>query len=305
MKKNYSKMKKRLTKRYSVMVIPESQKNIIQFEIRSWVMLAASLLLVLLLFGAGLFAWYSNVQITRLEKTIAQDSKLQNEQKKLNTRLDSMQQNVDATLNTYKQLFQKENEIRGKLGMDLLQESDFTLPEGVDLASMNGKLQYMETVSTYVKDKLVILSANQETIGQKTDELIQLQSEYVPKGFPLDTMSRILYSFGSADEAGNIHQGFGLEAYEQGKVLASAAGTVSEIGDYDATQKIIKIDHGNGYISVYIFSGKNLVNVGDAVTKGTNIGSVEGTADAALKLEFQILFQGQYVNPETLLEISG
>ncbi len=305
MKKKNSRFKNLFTSRYSVMLIPESQKKVIQFQVKSGIMIAGILFFLCILLGTGIYVWITAVQVDKLQEIVAQDSLVKEEQDKLNVRLDETQQYMEQTIETYQKLFQKENELREALGMDLLQKSEFSLLNGEDLSTEDGKLAYMDAAESYLSDKLVILTANQKTISQRTDEKIQAEMEYIPKGFPLDTMSRILYSFGTADESGNIHQGFGLEAYEQAKVMASANGTVSEAGDYGDAQKIIKMDHGNGYISIYIFSGRILVNAGDVVTKGTGIGSVESSPDAALQLEFQVLYQGQYIDPEALLQISG
>ncbi len=92
---------------------------------------------------------------------------------------------------------------------------------------------------------------------------------------------------------------FGVKKGTQ--IVAAGAGTVESVEQVtDGTY--VKIDHGNGYVSVYLFKGTAKVKAGDEVLRGTLL--FEVTSNNA-KFSFQILEKGNYVNPMDLLEIHG
>ncbi len=84
-------------------------------------------------------------------------------------------------------------------------------------------------------------------------------------------------------------------------IVAAGAGVVQSVEEL-AEGTYVMIDHGNGYVSVYLFSGTPKVKVGDEVLRGTLL--FEVTSNNA-KFSFQILENGDYVNPMDLMEIRG
>lgn len=92
---------------------------------------------------------------------------------------------------------------------------------------------------------------------------------------------------------------FGVKKGTQ--IVAAGAGEVKTVEEgADGTH--VLIDHGNGYVSVYLFKGTPKVKVGDEVLRGTLL--FEVTSNNA-KFSFQILENGDYVNPMDLMEIHG
>ncbi|MBQ8246425.1 MAG: M23 family metallopeptidase [Lachnospiraceae bacterium] len=92
---------------------------------------------------------------------------------------------------------------------------------------------------------------------------------------------------------------FGVKKETQ--IVAAGAGVVKSVEEgTDGTH--VMIDHGNGYVSVYLFKGTPKVKTGDEVLRGTLL--FEVTSNNA-KFSFQILENGNYVNPMDLMEIHG
>ncbi len=92
---------------------------------------------------------------------------------------------------------------------------------------------------------------------------------------------------------------FGVKKGTQ--IVAAGAGEVKSVEEgADGTH--VLIDHGNGYVSVYLFKGTAKVKAGDEVLRGTLL--FEVTSNNA-KFSFQILENGNYVNPMDLMEIHG
>lgn len=92
---------------------------------------------------------------------------------------------------------------------------------------------------------------------------------------------------------------FGVKKGTQ--IVSAGAGVVKSVEEgADATA--VMIDHGNDYVSVYLFKGAPKVKEGDEVLRGTLL--FEVTSNNA-KFSFQILEKGNYVNPMDLMEIHG
>ena len=92
---------------------------------------------------------------------------------------------------------------------------------------------------------------------------------------------------------------FGVKKETQ--IVAAGAGEVKSV-ESGADGTSVMIDHGNGYVSVYLFKGNAKVKVGDEVLRGTLL--FEVTSNNA-KFSFQILENVNYVNPMDLMEIHG
>ena len=92
---------------------------------------------------------------------------------------------------------------------------------------------------------------------------------------------------------------FGVKKGTQ--IVAAGAGEVATVEEL-TEGTCVKIDHGNGYVSVYLFNGTPKVKVGDEVLRGTLLFEVTGNE---AKFSFQILENGEYINPMDLMEIQG
>ncbi len=85
-------------------------------------------------------------------------------------------------------------------------------------------------------------------------------------------------------------------------VIASGTGTVESIEEDEIYGKVIVIDHGNGYQSIYRNAGASKVNVGENVTRGTVLFVINS---GNTMIGFQIKQDGQYVDPMDIMEIAG
>ena len=85
-------------------------------------------------------------------------------------------------------------------------------------------------------------------------------------------------------------------------VLTTGTGTVEIVDADELYGTRIVIDHGNGYQSVYRNSGTALVKNGETLGKGYILFSV---GKENQELGYQIMFNGEYVDPLTMIEING
>lgn len=114
--------------------------------------------------------------------------------------------------------------------------------------------------------------------------------------------------------------GICISAEEGAEVKAAAKGTVSEIVDDSSTYldssmpyvgKLMIIDHGNGYVSLYGFQGGTVNEelVGQVVNAGDVLGTVGSPKGAFISLGdniyLQVMHNDKVVNPLNYLDLSN
>ena len=89
---------------------------------------------------------------------------------------------------------------------------------------------------------------------------------------------------------------------EGAKIIATGNGVVSEVSEDDIYGYLVKIDHLNGYETIYRYNEEPKIAKGDEVLKGQMI--FEVTKFKGI-LAYHILYENTYINPFDMIEISG
>lgn len=116
--------------------------------------------------------------------------------------------------------------------------------------------------------------------------------------WPVD--GRIISPFGK--RRGGWHAGMDIKAEMGTPILAAAPGVVISSGPERSYGRIIRIEHDDGFVTVYAHNLENLVEVGDRVTGGTIIATVGRTGRTSTPhLHFEVRREGMVFNPLHLL----
>lgn len=115
-------------------------------------------------------------------------------------------------------------------------------------------------------------------------------------------------AFGNREQpvagASTYHQGVDLAAPAMTPIYASRAGTVSVASSSISAGNYVKINHGDGYSSIYMHMTYYVVKSGQTVTQGQLIGYVGSTGySSGNHLHFGISYNGTYVNPASYLNL--
>lgn len=146
-------------------------------------------------------------------------------------------------------------------------------------------------------EEVQILSATLNQKVQSEEALTkELEAMNVPTRFPLNGSAS---SFEVNEAAGMVAE---IVSSEGVMVVATAGGTVLAVNDDLEYGHNVWVDHGNGYISIYRNQGSAVVKQGDVIYQGTTIFIVE---EDNTKLGYQIMLDGEYINPVSLIDIKG
>lgn len=191
--------------------------------------------------------------------------------------------------------------IMGKNRIDDLEAEAEAHRESIEnLTAENQKLTEENTdliaLREELSDKVVILS---DTINQKVEEEEALEQEraqaHMPVGFPMSSSA-------SLEETGGDEPMVKLNGASGNSIIAAADGTVASITTDSSYLHCIKIDHGNGYNTIYRNDGDVMIKEGDEVVRGAILFVIgEGNTE----LGYQITYDEKYIDPMDLINIDG
>jgi murein DD-endopeptidase MepM/ murein hydrolase activator NlpD len=118
--------------------------------------------------------------------------------------------------------------------------------------------------------------------------------------FAWPVMGPVLSGFGR--RRSGWHAGVDIRAEVGTPILAAAPGTVYFSGWERSYGRVLRVEHDNGFTTVYAHNLQNFVEAGDRVEMGTVIGTVGRSGRAtAYHLHFEIRHEGMVYNPLYLL----
>ena len=148
-----------------------------------------------------------------------------------------------------------------------------------------------------------ITSNEDENTSSDTNSSIETSDEEnAPLKWPTSPTAPITSPFGQREAptagASSNHQGIDIGVTTGTEVYATEAGTVVNSEYKDLNGNWIKIDHGNGFESLYLHNSQLLVSVGDVVSKGQVIAlSGKSGIVSGPHLHFAIKLNGAYIDP--------
>jgi len=127
------------------------------------------------------------------------------------------------------------------------------------------------------------------------------QEERIPLVWPVE--GPVISTFGQ--RARGWHAGIDISAEMGSQVYAAAPGTVVYSGWIRSYGQVVKIEHSNGFITLYAHNLQNLVEAGEEVEAGQVIATVGRSGHASgPHVHFEIRRDGRAYNPLHLLEPS-
>ncbi len=137
--------------------------------------------------------------------------------------------------------------------------------------------------------------------GGRTDRTREpVAEEAVPNSWPLT--ERGFITRGRFEGEDGSHPGLDIAVPTDSYVRAAGSGTVIAAGEDETYGIFVRVDHGNGYQTLYAHASRALVEVGEFVRKNEVIALSGSTGQStAPHLHFEVLRDGQLVDPLELV----
>lgn len=287
-------------KRFTILVIPEGSHQVRRFGVRSSLVkgvLAASVLLVLGL--AGLITDYvmTNLDSNELERLRVENLSQREELHRLVVKLEDLRQEMvvlaqnDAKVRVMAKLSApKGDSIVGVGG-----------PAGQD--EVNREFNEIQLRIDEVRRQIDLRRESQEEIqGILNDQRSLLAAK--PSAWPVKGW--LTSTFGMRRDPFNgkrkMHEGLDIAARTGTAVIATADGIVSSVKTEPGYGKVVTVDHGYGYRTIYGHNSRIYVKVGQRVRRGDRIAAVGNTGrSTGSHVHYEIRLNGVPVNPHKYL----
>lgn len=120
-------------------------------------------------------------------------------------------------------------------------------------------------------------------------------------GFGWPAVGGIITSY-QGQRWGRLHKGIDIAGVSNRAILASQGGTVTFAGWHDSFGNYVKINHPNGYMTLYAHMSSLNVSAGQTVSKGQQIGVMGSTGHSTgMHLHFEVHQNGRLLNPMDVL----
>ncbi len=291
-----------LKKKFTFLLIPDSQGVSRQLSVPLWFFAVGVVCLAGLVFASFFFAstYFGNRVDT------AQLDRLKAENKTLAEKYEELRWRLAETDSRYSNLVQKEIALRTMFDLPEINPDERQLgiggPESPDLLSMSEteKLAYSTEAEV---DRLLRLSrfelekyAEVETsLGDLKDRLDHTPSIWPTKGW---------YSSGYGMRRDPFtgykvfHRGIDIANHKGTPVVAPADGRVKEVGTYGSMGKMLVIDHGYGFVTRYGHLDKIVVKRGEKVKRGDIIAKMGNSGHSTgPHLHYEVWRNGKVLNP--------
>ncbi len=161
------------------------------------------------------------------------------------------------------------------------------------LEAENGELTVREEE---LAQKVTVLSDTINRMVEEEEKKAEKEAKArMPIGFPMTSSA-------SVEQADGEDLMVKLTGTEPGSIVAAGNGVVDSITSDSSYLHCVRIDHGNGYTSIYRNDGEVMVREGVEIVRGSILYVI---GEDNTQLGYQILYKDKYVDPMELLNIDG
>jgi murein DD-endopeptidase MepM/ murein hydrolase activator NlpD len=287
-------------KRFTILIIPEGSHRVRRFSLRSNLLkLVAAAAVILTVAVSGLIIDYTMTQLDRseLQRLQVENFAQREELQRLAVKLEDLRQEMvvlaqnDAKVRVMAKLTAPKSDSMSGIGGPS-REDDL----GREFTNIQQRIDE-------VRRQIDLRRESQEEIqGILNDQRSLLAAK--PSGWP--TKGWLTSGFGVRNDPftgkRKMHEGLDIAARTGTPVYATADGIVSSVRTEAGYGKVVTIDHGYGYRTVYGHNSKYNVKVGQRVRRGDQIASIGNTGrSTGSHVHYEIRLNGVPVNPRKYL----
>ena len=288
-----------MARRFTVMIIPEEGDKIKRYRLSRWMFTVA---IVSCSFVSILFAYLcveyrnTNIELSELHRLRHDNGRQRQELQRLTANLGEIQQEM---------VFLTETEARVRQLADLDGVSQ-PIPVAVGGIPDTLIISGVDTVQQQIHQLQLAIDlrrTSQEDVRNLLNDQVSL-GRATPKGWPTKGWLTSYFGMRSLPEMGRRrnHEGIDIAASTGTPVIASADGVVARVDYSPSYGKLVVLDHGYGYRSLYAHNSRILVSAGQRVVRGDRISEVGNTGlSTGSHLHYEVHLNGVPIDPRKLL----
>jgi len=199
-------------------------------------------------------------------------------------------------------------EIKRLMGIRTVGPSQAPTPSrsGFSLHRESSSSNFALALGQEMETMLASLSVTKTELAELRDQVVSNRKYYLARPNSWPVIGRLTSTYGwrksPFSRRAEHHSGLDIAADTGTPVRAAASGTVVYAGFDRIYGRLIKLDHGNGYITWYGHNQAMLVEVGDKVEKGQVIARVGCSGrSSGPHLHFAIQCEDGFLDPEAYL----
>ncbi|QQY79598.1 murein DD-endopeptidase MepM/ murein hydrolase activator NlpD [Keratinibaculum paraultunense] len=300
-------MKNKDNSKICIMIIPHTEK-VKRITIPKWV--PKVIITAIAIVVTVTLVFFNNMSSSEIELKEEYNNKI-TELSNLEKEYENKQKELEKLKSQNLELYEITNEVKNKLvEIDKLQRQ-LEKMAGIKSSSRGNIIRKinpekldpekeMEVSKELLEDKEKELEIFIQDLEERFEYLESIPDLWPAEGELTSTFGNRKNPFGKGTQ---FHQGIDINNSSGTDVKAAAKGIVVFSGDKAGYGKVIIIDHGNDYSTLYGHNKKLLVNVGDKVEKGQVIAKMGNTGrSTGPHLHFEIHKSGNPINPLEVLK---
>jgi murein DD-endopeptidase MepM/ murein hydrolase activator NlpD len=214
-----------------------------------------------------------------------------------------------------KEKIEKIESLKVGLEENKVELSNYKLEVEVNKSYLVTNESKLEVQKSELKNNIKLLEAMEDKLEEDANKVtdiiknLKMKAEYVggQMGWPVPSSYRITSPFGyrihPVYHTKKLHTGIDIAAKTRTNIVAAQTGNIiynDWLGGYG---KVVMIDHGGGYVTLYAHLSSSVVKIGQEVTRGDLIAK-SGTTGVSTgpHLHFEVRINGDYVNPLNYLK---
>jgi murein DD-endopeptidase MepM/ murein hydrolase activator NlpD len=288
-----------LARRFSVIVIPEGNSKVSSVRLSSGIVKFVICCCVLVMGLSAFFTYrYFNLKVDLAElqrlrvSTIEQRQTLQS----LAADLNEVHQQMDD-------LAESEARVRQLANLDVSPQEIPVAIGGIPELESGQAVDEIQRQINKLQVAIELRRQSQESVRNLLNDQVSL-SRATPKGWPTKGWLTSYFGMRKSPFTGRrvMHEGLDIAANTGTPVMATADGIVSRVKYSPDYGKMVIIDHGYGYRTIFAHNSKILVKAGQRIKRGDVISKVGNTGrSTGSHLHYELRLNGVPIDPRKTL----
>ncbi len=291
--------------RFTVMLIPHSEKKIFNFQISFFTLIFVTFTLGVVLLGFFLLATnytYTNEKITRVSQDLQSNE----------TTMENLKDEISGIRKAGRSFKASMDNVMRVIGsQDSLNPSDTTgvsalypAPEETEGGSLR-ELADLKSMTSLMQNSVEPLNEIKKMISNYSELLADTPTLWPLKGVHGNITTRFGWTIHPFTHLGYLHTGVDIAWALGTPVEATANGQVVQTGYTEDAGNFITIQHKFGFTTRYLHLSSIVTHKGDHVNRGDVIGYLGSTGlSTGPHLHYEVRLGANYVDPMNFLSIT-